>query len=95
MRHGLYAVRDKCARAFLPPFCLPQDEMAVREFAHACSMPDHKFHVHARDFSLYKVAEYDDDSGVVTPHSEPFFLIAASQCVTAKLPNGESVEADK
>lgn len=84
MRHGLYSVRDKCASAFLPPFCLPMDAMAVREFQRAARMEDHKFHVNPEDYSLYKLGHFDDESGLLIPFTEPQFLIAAIQCQVVK-----------
>jgi len=92
MRHGLYAIRDKCAAAFLPPFSLPMDAMAVREFARAANMDDHKFGTNAEDFSLYKLGHYEDDSGVIAPFPEPQFLIAAIQC---KKPKADPEEGSK
>lgn len=94
MVHGLYCVRDKVADAFIPPFLLPTDGMAVREFTHACQLPDHKFGIHADDYSLFKVGSFDDVTGVVTAFVEPLFLIAARNCVTKvklplEVPNGE------
>lgn len=92
MKHGLFAVRDKCAKAFLPPFCLPSEAMAMREFAAAANMADHKFRIHASDFSLYKVADYDDVSGLVTGMSEPFFLCSALQFQEPSAPKADQEE---
>lgn len=94
MVHGLYSVRDKVADAYIPPFLLQSDAMAVREFAAACNMPDHKFGVHSEDYSLFKVGTFDDVTGIITPFVEPLFLMAARNAVKQlKLPidgpNGE------
>lgn len=77
MNHGLYCVRDKAADAFLPPFTLPSDNMAVREFYHCALMPDHRFCIHARDFSLYKVGYFDDCTGKVVSFLEPEHMVQA------------------
>lgn len=87
MKHGVFAVRDRCADAFLPPFCLPTESMAIREFSYAATrLQDHKFYLHPHDYSLYKVAEYDDQDGRVTGLVEPQFLVSA---VSLKAPPEE------
>lgn len=80
MKHLMFAVRDRAARAYLPPFCLPTVEMATREFGHAANLPDHKFSLHSRDYSLYQVGEFDDNTGLILVQSEPLFIISAVQC---------------
>lgn len=89
MRHGLFAVKDKAADAFLPPFCLPTESMAIREFLHAAKIPDHKFCVHPFDYSLYKLGYFNDATGQLEPMPEPMFLVSA-EGVVAHQP-GESV----
>lgn len=83
MKHGMYSVKDKAADAFLPPFFLPTDGMAVREFMHCCGLPDHKFRLHKYDYSLYKLGEFEDGSGKVTALVEPLFMVSAEGTVDA------------
>lgn len=82
MIHGVYAVKDKAADAFIPPFFLPTDSMALREFVHACNVPEHKFSVHPYDYSLYKLATFDDNKGVIVSLVEPLFLLSADVAQT-------------
>lgn len=77
MKLGMYSVKDKAADAFITPFFLPTDSMALREFAHCAKLPDHVFCRHAVDYSLYKLGEFEDSSGRVSVLVEPVFLIAA------------------
>lgn len=77
MKLGIYAVRDRAADAWLPPFFLPTDSMALREFEYCAKEPNHKFCQHKVDFSLYKLGEFDDATGLIVARSEPFFMLSA------------------
>lgn len=63
MKHNVYAIYDAAAKAFLPPFHLPRDEMATRAFADCVNAPSHQFNAHSEDYTLYKVATFDDATG--------------------------------
>jgi len=77
MVHGMFAVKDKAADAFISPFFLPTDSMAIREFTYAAKDGTHKFCIHPHDYSLYKLGTFDDSNGKVSAFVEPLFLIAA------------------
>jgi len=94
VRHGLFSVRDRAAAAFLPPFVLHSDAMAIREFGHAARIPDHKFCLHPQDFSLYKLGHYDDETGLLIAFPEPQFLASAVQ-MELPLPEGQPLEVVK
>lgn len=67
MKLGMYAVLDVKAKAHISPFCLPNDEMALRAFADCTNDADHMFCKHPQDYLLYRVGEFDVESGMVTP----------------------------
>lgn len=60
MKHSLFAIFDSKAKAFLPPFMLPNSEMAVRAFSDCVNDPAHQFARHPADYTLFKVGEFDD-----------------------------------
>lgn len=70
MKHNVYCIYDSAAKAFLPPFHLPRDEMATRAFSDCVNSPTHNFHAHSEDYTLYKVAVFDDQTGEYT-NSDP------------------------
>ena len=41
MIHNVYSVYDSAAAAYLPPFILPREEMAIRSFSVAACSDDH------------------------------------------------------
>lgn len=66
MIFGIYSIRDtKCG--FLQPSLDQNNEVAVRNFEHAIQRVDSLFFTHPQDYSIYKIAEFDTDSGIITP----------------------------
>lgn len=74
---GIFAVRDRAADAFLPPFTMNTESMAIREFMQLCQNPDHPFKKFPTDYSLYKLGHFNDHSGNVEALKEPYFLCSA------------------
>lgn len=85
MQHSIYAIKDKAANAYLQPFFTVNEATAVRALKTAVDNPQHDFHKHAKDYSLYFMGVFDDVTGVIAPLAEPVFvfnmetLILASQ----------------
>lgn len=67
MRFGVYSVYDSKAKAFLPPFVMVNDHVAVRVFADCANESGHQFCKFGSDFSLFKIAEFDDAIGEMLP----------------------------
>lgn len=77
MIYGLYSIRD-VKTGFLPPTTDVNDDSAKRNFAFA--FKEDSLFVFARsDYSLYKIAEYDTDSGQVVPVNPPEWLSDAPE----------------
>lgn len=72
MIHEVFSVYDKKAKAFITPFFLPTVGMAVRAFTDAVNQEGHAWNKHPEDYQLFKIGQFDDSNGVVTPEiSEP------------------------
>lgn len=70
MKVSMYAIFDSKAGFFGSPFVEHRDESAIRSFTDVvndASNPRNMWHFHSEDFSLMKIAEYDDVTGVVKP----------------------------
>ncbi len=67
----IFAVHDSKAKAFLPPFLLPEVGMALRTFGDCVNdkrTPDgkrHQFAEHPEDYTLFKIGEFDNIAGMV------------------------------
>ena len=71
MKLMMYAVYDRAAMAFLPPFFTNNEGLAVRGFADATNNPETQFFRHPQDFSLNELGNFDDNSGVFELLHEP------------------------
>lgn len=83
MIYGLYAMRD-IRTGFLSPVLDMSDASAIRNFEHAVEHNDDSlFFSHPEDYSLFKVGEYDSNTGTVVPVDKVELATAAT--VVAKL----------
>ena len=67
MKYGRFSIYDEKAQAYLPPFILPDTGMAIRTFGACVNSQEHQFGKHPADYTLYQIAEFDDDTGIPTP----------------------------
>lgn len=74
-----YAIRDQLS-GFMTPTLESNDAVAMRNFFMALDAPEFQSVIAYRpeNFSLYKVAEFDTFSGIVTGFSEPELVVAGS-----------------
>lgn len=62
-----YSVFDMKVGAYLAPFFLRGDGEALRVFGDLANDPEHNFGRHPEDYTLYRVASFDDALGVLEP----------------------------
>lgn len=66
MKLNVYSIFDSKVQAFLPPFYMRTDGEARRATVSASMDPSQNFHVHAADYTLFCLGEFDDESGQIT-----------------------------
>lgn len=76
MKLGVYSIRDKKLGAYMTPFYSHNNETAQRSFEHASKNEQSPMFTHPTDYELYKLADFCDESGSVTPLSAPEFVIS-------------------
>ena len=74
MKLKMYVMRDQ-RTSFMTPTFDYTDQSAVRNFEHAMMQKDSLVNSHTEDYSLYRIGEYDNETGRVTPESEPVLII--------------------
>ena len=79
MQLGMYCIQDM-KTGFMTPTLDQNDLSAARNFASAVQQSQGVLFTHAEDFRLFKIADFNTDSGVVTPLS-PQVLIAEGSAV--------------
>lgn len=83
MIHKMFSVYDEKAKAYLPPFFLHTVGMAHRAFADAVNDPSHMFAKHPEDFYLFRVGEFNDESGVVESVVPMELIVSGIQSVVS------------
>lgn len=66
MKYSVYAVRDKKI-GFLQPMLDANDQSAMRNFAYGINNSDQISNFAPKDFDLYKIGEFDSDTGKINP----------------------------
>lgn len=75
----IYSVLDLKGVAFAAPFFQHTDGLAIRAFQDACRDPNNQLHQHPEDFVLYRLGDFDDQGGKITPlEGGPVALINAT-----------------
>lgn len=77
MIYGIYAIKD-AKTTFMPANVDYNDASAVRNFEHAVRQPDSLLRSHPADYSLWRVGQYDNEDGEITPEWPPVQVADAS-----------------
>lgn len=62
MKYHMFSVYDEKAKAYLPPFILPEIGQATRTFGDMVNNEEHQFGLHPSDYTLFEIADFDDES---------------------------------
>lgn len=66
MIYNVFSIYDEKADAFLPPFILPNVNMAKRVFADCVNSDTHQFGLNPSDYTLFELGHFDDANGQFT-----------------------------
>lgn len=73
MIYGVYSIRD-IKTGFMSPTIEQNDDSAARNFYHAVANSEGILFTFASDFSLYHIANFDSDTGVIDPGIPPVLV---------------------
>lgn len=80
MRLHIFSVFDTKAKAYLPPFFLPSDEVATRAFRDCVNSNDHQFGKHPEDYTLHRLGTFEDSEGQIQPTELAELVCSGLQC---------------
>jgi hypothetical protein len=86
MNLEIFSVFDRKAKAFIPPFFLPNRNMALRVFTDSVNDPEHQFHAHPEDYSLFHLGDFDQESGLIDSFSSIDLVANAMNVVNSNPP---------
>lgn len=76
MKKIYYAVYDRKAEIYSQPFLEIKDGTAIRAVQDiVINNKDHAFAKHPKDFSLHRLGDFDEVSGVITGQEKPNKII--------------------
>lgn len=84
MIQNAYSIKDAKANVFSAPFFSINDQVAQRSFEQASSDSNTTISQNPQDFSLYRLATFDDQSGELHPEKQPYYLSTATNKPTAE-----------
>jgi len=61
MNQKIFTIYDSKAKAYLTPFFLHEEGMAIRVFSDCINDPKHAFARHPEDYTLFHVGEWEDE----------------------------------
>jgi len=61
MKHNIFTIYDSKAHAYLTPFFLHNEDMAIRIFADCINDQSHQFGKHPEDYTLFHIGSWNDD----------------------------------
>lgn len=83
MKLKVYSIHDQAAEAFVQPFFMHNDGLAIRAFQdNANAKDENNISKHPEQFALYQIGEFDDKQGTIEPLQEPKLLATALELKT-------------
>lgn len=79
---NVYAVKDDVSGSYNQPFLMVNDQIAVRGFKTLAEDTSTDIGKYPTDFSLYRLGEYDEKTGVILSNVE--FLVTAINLLEVK-----------
>ncbi len=74
MRHRVFSIFDQKAKAYLPPFFMPEQGQALRMFGDALQQDKHVFCAHPEDYVLFEIGMFDDRTAALESYVAPELL---------------------
>ncbi|WNK12538.1 MAG: nonstructural protein [Microvirus sp.] len=84
MRQIVFSVYDIKAECYLFPFTYPAIGQAIRQFQDMCSDDNHPMGKHRSDYRLYRIGEFDDNTGDIVA-AIPTVLCTGEEVVGTRL----------
>lgn len=83
MKLEMFAIYDSAAGCYRSPMFFQSAGLAIRAFGDAVKddNPKNELHVHAGDFYLRRIGEFEDTTGAIAPLEAPQTLITGDQCL--------------
>lgn len=85
----MYSVHDQAANAYLAPFFMANDLLAIRTFAALVNDPQHLFSQSAQDFNLFCFGSFDVTAGTMELEKAPRIVRSAIALIKREPSEGQ------
>lgn len=79
----IFTVYDSKAESYLQPFYMQTTGQALRAFEDTVNDPEHQFHKHAADFTLFELGTFNDQTGTFQLFEAKKSLTSANEILAA------------
>ncbi len=69
MIQKIFTIYDEKAKAYLPPFFMPESGMAIRTFSDCINSKDHQFAKNPDDYTLFGLGHFNDATASLEPYA--------------------------
>lgn len=83
MNFGVYSIQD-VKTGFMTPTIDQNDQAAIRNFSSAVMQSDGILFTHAEDFRLFKIGEFNSETGTILPVAPLVHLVDGSDVLRGK-----------
>lgn len=70
------AIRDRALDAFMQPWFVPSEGLAIRAFQDEVNNKDAPMNKHPEDYELFRIGTFDDRTGQVKPEGAQSLAVA-------------------
>jgi len=77
----IFSIYDTKAKFFTQTIAEKNSASAERNFKTAVNTDGTDFKRYPEDYELYELASFDNETGIVSPHSKPLLICSAAQLV--------------
>lgn len=86
MKQSMFSIYDSKADAYLPPFFLHNEFMALRVFTDCANDQTHQFGKHPEDYTLFELGSFEDSNAKIALHDTPKSIAVAIELVKSNVP---------
>ena len=93
MKQNIFTIYDSKANAYLTPFFLHKDGMALRVFTDCVNDTQHQFGKHPEDYTLFNIGSWDDEKAKFLINN-PIALAVGIELVDPNKPEQQKLFTD-
>ena len=83
MKHQVFSIFDIAANSYARPFFLPANGIAIRVFTDLAVNAETDVGKHPKDYTLYNIGEFDDQTGELTNKEPKLPLLSGLEAVAS------------